>query len=200
MTLPPRNFGVRWIPDPARGDLGAVRWYLRYGLSYRDVEELLAKRGITVEHVTVYRVGAAVHPGVHRGRAAVPPCSRRPLVSHVQARVPGAGPPPANARATATCPASASIVTLLPIPVPRTAPPPSRPARPEKGPRCPRRAQAHARPAHPRTSSQDQPPPRPVRGRPRKHRRCAPTVPAARTDRPDSTGAPVRYASVYTAT
>jgi transposase-like protein len=26
----------------------AVRWYLRYGLSYRDVEELLAERGITV--------------------------------------------------------------------------------------------------------------------------------------------------------
>ena len=33
----------------------AVRWYLRYGLSYRDVEELLAERGITVGHVTVYR-------------------------------------------------------------------------------------------------------------------------------------------------
>jgi transposase-like protein len=33
----------------------AVRWYLRYGLSYRDVEELLAERGITVDHVTVFR-------------------------------------------------------------------------------------------------------------------------------------------------
>jgi IS6 family transposase len=33
----------------------AVRWYLRYGLSYRDVEELLAERGISVDHVTVYR-------------------------------------------------------------------------------------------------------------------------------------------------
>jgi transposase, IS6 family len=33
----------------------AVRWYLRYGLSYRDVEELLAERGIRVDHVTVYR-------------------------------------------------------------------------------------------------------------------------------------------------
>jgi transposase-like protein len=33
----------------------AVRWYLRYGLSYRDVEELLAERGIEVDHVTVYR-------------------------------------------------------------------------------------------------------------------------------------------------
>lgn len=33
----------------------AVRWYLRYGLSYRDVEELLAERGVTVDHVSVYR-------------------------------------------------------------------------------------------------------------------------------------------------
>jgi transposase-like protein len=33
----------------------AVRWYLRYGLPYRDVEELLAERGIEVDHVTMYR-------------------------------------------------------------------------------------------------------------------------------------------------
>jgi transposase-like protein len=33
----------------------AVRWYLRYGLSYRDVEELLLERGVEVDHVTVYR-------------------------------------------------------------------------------------------------------------------------------------------------
>jgi IS6 family transposase len=33
----------------------AVRWYLRYGLSYRDVEELLAERGVTVDHVSIYR-------------------------------------------------------------------------------------------------------------------------------------------------
>jgi len=33
----------------------AVRWYLRFGLSYRDVEELLAERGVKVDHVTVYR-------------------------------------------------------------------------------------------------------------------------------------------------
>jgi transposase-like protein len=33
----------------------AVRWYLRYGLSYRDVEELLAERGIAVDHATLYR-------------------------------------------------------------------------------------------------------------------------------------------------
>lgn len=33
----------------------AVRWYLRFGLSYRDVEELLAERGVRVDHVSVYR-------------------------------------------------------------------------------------------------------------------------------------------------
>jgi transposase, IS6 family len=33
----------------------AVRWYLRFGLSYRDFEELLAERGIDVDHVPVYR-------------------------------------------------------------------------------------------------------------------------------------------------
>jgi transposase, IS6 family len=33
----------------------AVRWYLRFGLSYRDVEELLAERGIEVDHTAIYR-------------------------------------------------------------------------------------------------------------------------------------------------
>src|SRR4051794_19701382 len=33
----------------------AVRWYLRFGLSYRDVEELLAERGINVAHVSIFR-------------------------------------------------------------------------------------------------------------------------------------------------
>jgi transposase-like protein len=33
----------------------AVRWYLRFALPYRDVEELLTERGIQVDHVTIYR-------------------------------------------------------------------------------------------------------------------------------------------------
>ena len=33
----------------------AVRWYLRFGLSYRDLEKLLAERGVEVDHVTLYR-------------------------------------------------------------------------------------------------------------------------------------------------
>jgi transposase, IS6 family len=49
------SVGVRGLPVPARGDRVALRWYLRFGLSYRDVEELLAERGIEVDHVTVHR-------------------------------------------------------------------------------------------------------------------------------------------------
>jgi transposase-like protein len=44
--------GFRFPPDVI---VLAVRWYLRYGLSYRDVEELLVERGVEVDHVTVYR-------------------------------------------------------------------------------------------------------------------------------------------------
>ena len=44
--------GFRFPPDVI---LLAVRWYLRYGLSYRDVAELLAERGVDVDHVTIYR-------------------------------------------------------------------------------------------------------------------------------------------------
>jgi transposase-like protein len=33
----------------------AVGWYLRFSLSYRDVEELLAERGISADHVTLWR-------------------------------------------------------------------------------------------------------------------------------------------------
>jgi IS6 family transposase len=40
---------------PAEVITVAVRWCLRYGLSYRDVEELLAQRGVEVDHVTIYR-------------------------------------------------------------------------------------------------------------------------------------------------
>src|SRR4029453_11362942 len=44
--------GFRFPPDVI---VLAVRWYLRFGLSYRDVAELLAERGIDVDQVTVHR-------------------------------------------------------------------------------------------------------------------------------------------------
>src|SRR3954467_7383078 len=33
----------------------AVSWYLRYALSYRDIEEMLLERGLTVDHTTLSR-------------------------------------------------------------------------------------------------------------------------------------------------
>ena len=33
----------------------AVGYYLRYNLSYRDVQEILYERGIQVSHTTIYR-------------------------------------------------------------------------------------------------------------------------------------------------
>jgi IS6 family transposase len=32
-----------------------IRWYLRYALSYRDVEELMQERGLAVDHTTIFR-------------------------------------------------------------------------------------------------------------------------------------------------
>ena len=44
----------------------AVGWYLRFSLSYRDVEELLAERGLLVDHVTVWRWGQRYAPELER--------------------------------------------------------------------------------------------------------------------------------------
>src|SRR3979409_1121056 len=35
--------------------LTCVRWYLRYALSYRDLEEMMMERGVKVDHCTIYR-------------------------------------------------------------------------------------------------------------------------------------------------
>jgi len=32
-----------------------VRWYCRYALSYRDIEELMLERGVEVDRTTIYR-------------------------------------------------------------------------------------------------------------------------------------------------
>jgi MMPL family len=52
LLLSPAFAGFRFPPDVI---VLAVRWYLRCGLSYRDVEELLTERGVQVDHVTIYR-------------------------------------------------------------------------------------------------------------------------------------------------
>jgi hypothetical protein len=50
--------GFRFPPEVF---LVAVRWYLRFGLSYRDVEELLAERG--VDHVSLFAPCSSAWPG-----------------------------------------------------------------------------------------------------------------------------------------
>jgi IS6 family transposase len=46
--------------------LWAVRWYCRYGISYRDLEEMAAERGVEVDHTTVYRWVQAYAPEMHK--------------------------------------------------------------------------------------------------------------------------------------
>jgi transposase, IS6 family len=41
-----------------------VRWYLRYALSYSDLEEMMNERGLSVDHTTIYRSPAAVCAGI----------------------------------------------------------------------------------------------------------------------------------------
>lgn len=83
--LPPKSAfaGFRFPPEVTAV---AVRWYLRFNLSYRDVEDLLVERGVEVDHVTVYRwvqrltLIPADSKGHHRhrfGNATAPPS--RPL-------------------------------------------------------------------------------------------------------------------------
>ena len=35
--------------------LQCVRWYCKYGISYRDLEEMMEERGLLVDHTTLYR-------------------------------------------------------------------------------------------------------------------------------------------------
>jgi IS6 family transposase len=80
----------------------AVRWHLRSGLSYRDVEELLAERGSTVDHVTIDRwvqrsADSRAKPESGPGRQysftdrKVADCHRSPSLRH--SRRGGAGRP-----------------------------------------------------------------------------------------------------------
>ena len=35
--------------------LGCVRWYCKYGISYRDLEKMMLERGVEVDHTTLFR-------------------------------------------------------------------------------------------------------------------------------------------------
>ena len=52
-TIRPAIF--KWRQTEPELILCAVRWYLRYSLSFRDVEELLSERGLKADHTTIWR-------------------------------------------------------------------------------------------------------------------------------------------------
>jgi transposase, IS6 family len=65
MLFTPSISGLfKWLQFEPEVILLAVGWYLRFSLSDREVEELLAERGLWVDHVTVWRSRPALRPGV----------------------------------------------------------------------------------------------------------------------------------------
>jgi IS6 family transposase len=68
----------------------AVGWYLRFSLSYRDVEELLVERGLSVDHVTVWRWVQRYAPEIqHRLRPRLRPTNDSWRVDETYIRVKG---------------------------------------------------------------------------------------------------------------
>lgn len=53
MTRNPSPF--KWRHFEPQLILWCVRWYCRFQLSYRDVEEMMKERGLDVDHSTVFR-------------------------------------------------------------------------------------------------------------------------------------------------
>jgi transposase, IS6 family len=49
------QYPFKWRHFQADIILLCVRWYLRYALSYRDLEEIMLERGLQVDHTTIYR-------------------------------------------------------------------------------------------------------------------------------------------------
>jgi transposase-like protein len=58
-----------------------VRWYLRYCLSYRDLEEMMAERGLNLDHTTIYRWVQQYAPELEKRCKASPEADQRLLAS-----------------------------------------------------------------------------------------------------------------------
>ncbi len=50
----------KWRHFQADIILLCVRWYLRYPLSYRDLEEMMLERGLHVDHTTIFRLSSKI--------------------------------------------------------------------------------------------------------------------------------------------
>ena len=64
----------KWRHFQAEIILLCVRWYLRYPLSYRDLEEMMCERGLHIDHTTIFRSRAALRT---RTGEALPTSSQR---------------------------------------------------------------------------------------------------------------------------
>ncbi len=50
----------KWRHFEAELILLCVRWYLRYSLSHRDLEEMMLERSLHVDHTTIYRLQSSI--------------------------------------------------------------------------------------------------------------------------------------------
>ena len=68
-----------------------VRWYLRYSLSYRDLEDIMVERGLSVDHTTIYRWVQRYAPELEkRVRAQLKPTNDSWRVDETYIKVRGA--------------------------------------------------------------------------------------------------------------
>ena len=75
---------------PAEVILWAVRWYLQFPISYRDLERMLADRGVEVDHTTMYRWVQRFAPELEkRTRRHLRPCRGPWHVDETYLRVDG---------------------------------------------------------------------------------------------------------------
>src|ERR1700688_4986142 len=80
----------KWRQTAPELILCAVRWYLRYSLSLRDVEELFAERGLQADHTTIWRWVQRYAPVLERRlRHHLKPTNRSWRVDETYIRVQG---------------------------------------------------------------------------------------------------------------
>src|SRR5207342_134806 len=89
--LTPSVSGIfKWRQFEPEVILLAVGWYLRFSLSYRDVEELVRERGLSVDHVTVWRWVQRYAPQIDRRlRPHLKPTNKSWRVDETYIRVKG---------------------------------------------------------------------------------------------------------------
>src|SRR5215469_13687720 len=90
MAKPQRPAIFKWRHFTPEVILCAVRWYLRYSLSYCEVEELLVERGLEVDHTTVWRWVQRYAPELEeRTRPYLKPTNKSWRVDETYVRIKG---------------------------------------------------------------------------------------------------------------